>query len=113
MSEYHLRCTVCNYCRATDGPRKKVRFVYLDGSSDPVCTDCIKSIWTAEPELKQSEEDSPTTPRSLVRREETHPKPTLAGVSGVNDGPQADHSVWSTEDAVHPVPTEEESKETV
>lgn len=82
MSSFHLRCEVCNYCKATDGSRRKV-VVTIDTSGASLCTTCRTAI-NPPPLLTEAEQaaDLPTT-----RRERIAPPPTLPRVTGVNDGP--------------------------
>ena len=84
MNDLHLRCDICNYCRATDGPRKRVTMALDTQTQKTLCSTCAKASQDTE---EKTEPDTvelffPTPEKDVVKT------PTLPKVTGVNDGPE-------------------------
>jgi len=90
IKDVHLRCQVCNYCRATDGPRDRVEVNIFVETRQTLCTECAKAILGFP---------DPSPPPS-------EPSPHAAYMAEI--GPFLNQDVASTEDALYPIPPEED-----
>lgn len=84
MNDFHLRCDICNYCRATDGPRKGVTMTHDTIARKIVCSACVKASQDTEEKTAPVTVELffPTSEKDIVKT------PTLPKVTGVNDGPE-------------------------